>query len=1123
MAVISLEKEDCKNEKCSIASLNYAAVENPLTNCTSNALECSNQDDSDEPLSISESGFSNNTVFRMSRKLESPKETVTTKSDKHIALIQKESTRLYYLRVTLLVFIFVVAIVATISVYMYGHTQETSSFLDSYNSHSLRIINSVVSKMTTTMEALDTLSTLVTLFVNDHDQRWPFVTIDKVQYYDTYIAMTGAVCISISPIVNSNERKQWEQYTIDNQGWIEEAAYSNKQFWPENVTRTDNQTTGYVEQQELFNSDIDTKRSDHSDEVHRELEDLDDSRHDQESLNETLFSHGPWTVGDNNADTDQPIVTKTDDHIEYNQVSNTTVEEYEQLGEKVQRQHFFGSNKISKIHNYTGIDETSGPYVVSWVYTPAIDRLDMLNFNLLTDSNFAEELHVLEQSKAILSRTRTFPTVSANSDGTIASPSTNTRDDIEYETIQRYIVAYSGQVQSPLQPLMYIRKPIKNDVEDHNANATVVAILSATVYWNTFFVNKVPKNVRGIHCVVTNDHGQSYTFLLTDTVPVFLGEGDQHDRNYDQHGKSIKLSDFLTNTVATENQYRGAHIDKDEYDYTITVYPSAETEAMYVTKMPILYSIAMLVLFVMTALKFILYDCYVTRRQKRVMTTAMKTDAIISSMFPAVVKDRLLDDVDFDEENNDNRYTEKRIEKFRRNNVNKPVMANACATTSSKVIADFYPAVTILFADICGFTAWCSEREPAQTFMLLETLYCSFDTSAKRLGVFKVETVGDCYVAACGLPTPNRKHAITMARFAMLCRSKLKRIFIDLTNTLGPGTEKLNMRFGLHSGAVTAGIVRGDNARFQLFGDSVNTASRMESTSIPGRIQVSIETAKLIINDGKGHWLEERSDSVHVKGKGNMNTYWLLQKKSTNSSNNDDPSSNLSENSNALTDTSSNSMNAQVSWNVQLLSCYLQHIEQQRKRSKNPNDTQKDISSSNTLNVKATKLFTESVAHQSFESCELMTNNVENPPVINRLSEESVQDLDSEIKNQLHSYITTIASLYQNDNQFHNFHHASHVTLSVSKLLARITNRTSTEDNESSGHKEDRTIANVRELLSDPLTAFACFFSAIIHDCDHTGTTGLTKILYILHRRLIVKLSPSCNIYINRCTKCAID
>ena len=122
---------------------------------------------------------------------------------------------------------------------------------------------------------------------------------------------------------------------------------------------------------------------------------------------------------------------------------------------------------------------------------------------------------------------------------------------------------------------------------------------------------------------------------------------------------------------------------------------------------------------------------------------------------------------------------------------------------------------------MAGFTAWSSTRSPEDVFTLLESLYGAFDNIAKKRRVFKVETIGDCYVAATGLPEPQDDHAVRMCRFANECVHSMDTLTSELTMTLGPETSNLKLRVGLHSGKITGGVLKGDKSRFQLFGDTV--------------------------------------------------------------------------------------------------------------------------------------------------------------------------------------------------------------------------------------------------------------------------------------------------------------
>lgn len=135
--------------------------------------------------------------------------------------------------------------------------------------------------------------------------------------------------------------------------------------------------------------------------------------------------------------------------------------------------------------------------------------------------------------------------------------------------------------------------------------------------------------------------------------------------------------------------------------------------------------------------------------------------------------------------------------------------------------------------------------------------------------------VGDCYVAVTGVPEPQTQHAVLMVKFARDCYAKMSYLLPDLTQRLGEDTAQLNFRVGLHSGSVTGGVLRGQKSRFQLFGDTINTASRMESTGVPGRIHVSQQTADELQAMGYGKWTVPRQDKVVAKGKGELQTYFV--------------------------------------------------------------------------------------------------------------------------------------------------------------------------------------------------------------------------------------------------------
>lgn len=179
-------------------------------------------------------------------------------------------------------------------------------------------------------------------------------------------------------------------------------------------------------------------------------------------------------------------------------------------------------------------------------------------------------------------------------------------------------------------------------------------------------------------------------------------------------------------------------------------------------------------------------------------------------------------------------------------------------------IADSFADVTVLFGDIVGFTALSSRTSAAEIVEVLNGLFSQFDSLAQELGIEKIKTIGDCYMAVCGLPRTCDDHAQRMARMAL----RMTEITVQYGQKLG---ISLQLRIGLNSGPVVAGVIGKIKFIYDLWGDTVNLASRMESTGVPGAIQVTRSVYERLQNsfefDSRG--------VVMVKGKGEIET-WLL-------------------------------------------------------------------------------------------------------------------------------------------------------------------------------------------------------------------------------------------------------
>jgi adenylate cyclase len=181
------------------------------------------------------------------------------------------------------------------------------------------------------------------------------------------------------------------------------------------------------------------------------------------------------------------------------------------------------------------------------------------------------------------------------------------------------------------------------------------------------------------------------------------------------------------------------------------------------------------------------------------------------------------------------------------------------------MIADDFPECTVLFADVVGFTPMSAGMSPPELVGLLNSLFTTFDEFVADLGLEKIKTVGDEYMVAAGVPLPRPDHAEVVAELALRIRDHVAREDV--------AGHHIELRIGINSGPVVAGIIGTHKFSYDLWGDTVNTASRMESEGIPGGIQVSSATEILL--RGKGFVCEPRG-IISVKGKGNMEAFLLV-------------------------------------------------------------------------------------------------------------------------------------------------------------------------------------------------------------------------------------------------------
>eukprot|EP00934_Nitzschia_sp_Nitz4_P004266 Nitzschia sp. Nitz4//scaffold216_size36101//31917//35797//NITZ4_007786-RA/size36101-snap-gene-0.13-mRNA-1//1//CDS//3329542209//4256//frame0 len=894
------------------------------------------------------------------------------------SLTKRETEQVFRLRVLVIAILFAAAGSVSFTIYKLTHNSEVDEFKSQYYSVAEKIIESFQETMVQ-ISAVSGLAVAATAHSQDANEVWPFITLSNFQERaGSAIALSGAVFLSISPLVQTEELALWEEYVrSDENAWIDEGL------------------------------------------SYQQAKGLNDF-HDPAQVDKT------WLTLD----------------------------------------------KVDPIHSYSSagkpqLSQTSGPFLPQWQTSPVLQS-SVVNENLFEEESFASIVRdCIENEAAVLG-------------GFVMSPAGNVSSSNMHTAFFATIQSIAAGRQKDYQgdPMSHLVIPIFDKLT--GTDRTVMAVLRSTIHWTTYLNGILPSTVKGVTVVIKNECDGYFTYSVEGADASVVGEGDLHDSGFDAY---MVEGNFLTETI-TDGTLNGLQLNQEGCPYSFRVYPTNTFHDLYITSNPQRISIAVAVVFLFTILMFFAYDYLVERRQRLILAKATQSTAIVSSLFPKQVRDRLLaGDLD-------KRKSEALMGP--QNRVKSYLSGSNNNDQDDQVIADLFPHCTVFFGDISGFTAWSSTREPAQVFVLLQAVYGAFDVIAKRRRVFKVETIGDSYVAVAGLPEPQPNHALIMAKFCWECLLKIRQITSELESTLGPDTGELSMRFGLHSGPVTGGVLKGDRARFQLFGDTVNTASRMESTGRAGRIQVSNSTATLLRTAGKETWLTKREDLVEAKGKGVLNTFWLAlgNLSSKHSSDIDDssvsfPHARIGGHSIKFVEGRSTDLkqNRLVDWISDILLDDIKKVIAVRERCfpQEPDDDLVYEQPEGSICLDETK---EAINMPEFK-----------PEVMEAMQEATYVHVPDDMSNSVKEYVSLIANSYRG-NSFHNFEHACHVTMSVHKLLTRVVApEISAKDITKLKDGREQVAAHIHNfthgITSDPMAGFAITFSALIHDVDHQGISNI--------------------------------
>ncbi|CAJ1942462.1 unnamed protein product [Cylindrotheca closterium] len=717
------------------------------------------------------------------------------------------------------------------------------------------------------------------------------------------------------------------------------------------------------------------------------------------------------------------------------------------------------------------VDEGSGPFTPIWLTSPAPPETKSINYNLLSHPTFWQAIDSAVDSRdAVLSMV-----LNIESKHEVV---TGTPTKYEYD------------------PISAIYYPVfDNNSEDRE----LVGLLVSEIAWTHFFEDALPKSAKGLVCVVENACGQTFSYKVDGGSATFLGRGDLHDRSLDDMVITKGISFF----VDVPGDFSAAPFDFEHCPFDINVYPSTELKEQHASPLELVFWSAVIIL---ALVGFAVYQ----RKYKN--TTDNQSIVILQRDFEADKGEASLVE-------KANSAMQSALYKLSGRH---GISTSKFRATTKKMPSQFEDMeqeedsmsyATVMFAEIAGFRRWSEGKGQEEKEEIINSIVNIFGATADQHGIGQFETVGHCFVAISGKKEAGSEHASAIVHFAAESRTKMMELFKKMS------APELSMRFGLNSG-----YLQTEDQRYLVFGDTVETGRHMLKKGKPNKIHVSVDTAELLNLEGNSNWLSPRSHPVVIKGIGSMNSFWIKTKyfQSENSMDVlDDMSTATGSTIGTLGEedlwdetTRGNSTDPKqnfdgrlkkiVDRNVMMLLGYLKKIQARRitmqKLSPRINKrTEAEINVGENMIEEAREL----VMLPNFDS-NLAANMVNSDLVV----------LPEKVEKELRLYVWSIASSYH-ANEFHNFEHATHVSVSMNKMLQKLSTTSAADKTYIGfGGKRSTTAELAAELdnrsfgiASDPLTEFTLMLSSLVHDVDHAG---------ISNYQLIKEESPLASLYKNK-------